>query len=75
MVFPCSWCQKVDQNKDYAMQWREGNLKECISKINEFQTIVRKRYTNFRVNDCPAMAYLETGSFDCKDPLDRIFSI
>lgn len=69
-VSPCSWCSKADIGNRFSMQWRKGNLTECINKVKELHALVQARKLKYGYSGCPAIAYFQNGDMMNEDPLN-----
>lgn len=73
-IFPCPYIEKSPISKKFFAQWQEGNLVDCIEKIQMFNEINNIRYGVFRQNSCLARACIWSKSehFLSSDPLIEI---
>ncbi len=73
-IAPCSWCAKMGNEQDrlLTLQWKKGNMAQCISQIQNLQTINQQRKEKFGYTGCPAMSLVYNGSFEADDPLNTL---
>ena len=71
-ISPCPWLAKSGKMNCYSLQWKKGNLKECIAKIQSFSDIITVRKMKYGYSGCPAMALLFNDDLKAKDPLNEL---
>ena len=73
IVYPCSWCGKVDALSSYSMKWEPGNLLSCVEKIRSIQEVVELHLKKYSYPGCPAMAALKESDHQiCNDPINQL---
>lgn len=71
-IFPCSWSEKCSLGVDYGVQWKKGNMKECVVKLKEFQNLVRERISLLGHSGCLAMAIDYYKDKYADDPINEL---
>ena len=69
-ISPCSWCSKADTEDRFSIQWRPGNLGECIEKVKGISSLLTERKNRYGYTGCPAIALFQNGSFEAEDPIN-----
>lgn len=71
-IFPCSWSEKCSLGRTYGAQWRKGNIRSCVAKVERFQKLVEERTSRLGYSGCPAMAAEYYKDEYADDPINEL---
>lgn len=71
-IFPCSWTAKGILADKYGIQWKKGNIMECLKKASSLQGLVKDRISLMGFSGCPAMAVHYHKDKLANDPLNKL---